>query len=139
VTQAINRAAEARDIERGKRVMAKLWPHFRREVVESIVKRLFPEHEAGEIRQILNDYQGDSEEGSSRIHLDALKLSDGSREKLREKIKAAKQDSREVILPAENPKSTDLGWVAYLRLSDEEKDRVTNEDLNQYLNWIEKR
>jgi hypothetical protein len=138
MTQVNNRASQARDIERGKRELATLRPYFRCEIVESIVRRLFP-NQVGDTWQILNDYQGDSGEVSSRIHLDALKLSEGNQDKLKENINAAKRDFREVILPAENPRASGLGFVAYVRLSDEEKDRVTNEDLKEYLNWIENR
>lgn len=138
MTYTINRESQARDIERGERRLATLKPYFRRELVESIFKKLFPD-EGGEVWQILNDYKDDSEEGSSRIHLAALKLSDGSREGLRENIINAKRDFRDVIVPAESPRVSDLGLVAYVGLSDEEKDRVTDEDLKEYLNWIENR
>lgn len=138
MSQANNRASQARDVERGKRDVATRTPYFQREIVESIVKRLFPD-QVGEIWQILNDFEGDSEEGSCRIRLDALKLSGGHRDKLKENINAAKSDFREVLVLAENPRASGLGIVAYVRLSDEEKDRLTDEDLKEYVTWVENR
>ncbi len=137
MNKALDRAAEAKGIERGNRALAALKPYFRRHVVESIVKRIFPETELAQVWQILNAYEREPEL-SARIHLGALKLSGGSQDKLKDWIRAANQDAREVILPAEDPKKSDLGFVDYVRLSDEEKDALTNDDLKQYLDWIEK-
>ena len=136
MTGAINRVSEARGIARGERELATLRPFFRRKIVERIVKRMFPQHQQGEIWKILNRYPSESEEIASRIHLDALKLSGGSADRLIELIDTAKQDRRDVIIPAENSRLHALGVVAYAGLSDDEKDRISNEDLNEYLDWI---
>lgn len=133
----MNRASQLRDIERGKEALAAISVYFRREIVQTLAKRMFTENELREVWLILDAYKNATGELADRVYLDALKLSDGSLKKLKELIEAAKRDPREVILPAETPAASTLGFVGYAMLSDDEKDRVTSEDLQQYLSWIE--
>ena len=85
----IDRAAEARGIQRGTRQLSMMRPFFNRQVVERITKRDFPQYSESEVLDILNQFKVDDDELSWRTRLDALKLSEGSLEKLRSK--SAKQ------------------------------------------------
>ena len=95
-----SRESDARSVARGERAIAALRPFFRRDEVESKVAKMFP-NQIKRVWEILSEYQSESEELTCRIHLDALKLSEGSIEVLREQIKEAQEDIRFVIVPAE--------------------------------------
>lgn len=136
MSRRIDRVSEARGIQRGNRVLTVLRPLFNSESVRAIIQRDFPQQTQPSVLDVLNEYHSDSEELSCRIRLDALKQSKGNLKKLRELISVAKQDFRDIIMPAENSRLHALGVVAYSRLSDDEKDRIADEDLNEYLNWI---
>lgn len=138
MSRRIDRVSEARGIQRGTRVLATLQPFFTRDVVLAILRRDFPRHNETEVLDILKAYQRDSEKLSCRVHLDSMKLSEGNVEKLSQLISAAKEDFRDIVMPAENPRTHNMGVVAYSRLSDDEKDLIATEDLNDYLAWIQK-
>ena len=123
--------------ERGERELAKKSPFFRRELVEAKVKLLFPDKAPAEILQLLDEYDSDFGEGTARIQLAILKLSDGDIEKLRYHIAAAKRDYRDVILPAENPELLRVGVGSWARMSEDEKEQLSNKDVQQYLGWLE--
>ena len=133
----IDRAAEARGIQRGTRQLSMMRPFFNRQVVERITKRDFPQYSESEVLDILNQFKVDDDELSWRTRLDALKLSEGSLEKLKEQIGEARRDFREVVMPAETPRIF-ADVVAYARLPEDEKDRTSEEDLNEFLSWVQK-
>jgi hypothetical protein len=133
----IDRVAEARDIQRGTRQLSMMRPFFNQQVVERITKRDFPQYSESTVLDILNQFKADDDELSWRTRLDALKLSEGSLEKLKEQIGEARRDFREVVMPAETPRIF-VDVVAYARLSEDEKDRTSEEDLNEFLSWVQK-
>src|ERR1044072_4318875 len=132
----IDRLSEARGIQRGEQALAALRPHFRPEVVDLIVTKTIPAGQRQQILQALSRYQRDSQEMSCRVRLSVLKLSQGNTEELRNQIHIATQDVRDVLMPAENPTLHEMGVVAWSRLDDDEKDRISNNDVESYLNWI---
>ena len=134
----IDRAAEAKGIERGNRVLSILRPLFTHDVVRKIIRREFPQHTESEVFDILKAYKPESEEFANRVHLDSIKLSEGSLAELQQLIRVANQDFRDIVMPAENPRLHQMGVVAYAYSSEDEKDQITNDDLNDYLTWIQK-
>jgi hypothetical protein len=104
-------------------------------VVESKIAKMFPDR-VEEIWQILCGYQSESEELTWRIYLDALKLSDGSSEVLREQIKEAQDDIRSVIVPAEDPRLFKPGMEDLDTRSEDEQDWASEHDIKEYLDWI---
>ena len=137
MSQLMSRESEAKMAERAKRLLEIKKRFFRRDVVESKVGGMFPISIVAEVLQILGEYQAHSESHAARVHLAALKLSDGALEKLRIQINAATQDFRDVINPAENPGIFSMRMGAWAALSDNEKEKLSNEDHDQYLNWIQ--
>ena len=133
----IDRAAEATGIQRGTRPLSIMRSFFNREVVERIIKRDFPQRSVSEVMDILDRYEAADEELSWRTRLDALKLSEGSLEKLKQQIGEARRDFREVVMPAETPRIF-ADVVAYARLPEDEKDRTSQEDLNEFLSWVQR-
>jgi hypothetical protein len=131
-----SRESTARSIARGERELAALRPFFRRDEVESKVAKMFP-NQINEVWEILNEYQSESEELTCRIHLDALKLSEGNTDALREQIKDAQEDIRFVIAPAENPRLFRPGMEMLDLAPQDEQDRESEADIKEYLDWIQ--
>ena len=134
----IDRVSEARGLERGNRVLAMLKPFFCRETVRRIIQRELPQHAESQVLEVLSAYKSESEELTCRIYLGAVRLSDGRLDKLREVIREAKQDFRDVLGGAENRSFYEMDVVAYENHSEDEKDRIADEDLNDYLRWLQK-
>lgn len=130
-----SRESDARSVARGERAIAALRPFFRRDEVESKVAKMFP-NQIKRVWEILSEYQSESEELTCRIHLDALKLSEGSIEVLREQIKEAQEDIRFVIVPAENPRLFRPGMEMLDVAPEDEQDRASEADIKEYLEWI---
>jgi len=135
--KTVSRESSAKSKDRGARARVRLQPFFRRDVVTAKIKKVFPNVPATEILPILDQYQSGSDEQSARVHLDILKVSDGNLGRLRELISAAREDSRDVIMTAENPTILSMGIPAWAVLSDDEKDRVSDKDVEQYLEWVQ--
>ncbi len=75
---------------------------YSRNHVKKAVNKLFPQHKMDLILKILDDYgKEEYEYESSRVHLAILKCSEGELAKLREYVKHAKMDYRDVLLWAE--------------------------------------
>ncbi len=74
------------------------------------------------------------ESETERVQIAVLKLSDGDLEKLRENVKAAKNNYRDILAFAEYPEQMSRDtW----RMSDkEEVKRIQERDRRQYLNWL---
>ena len=72
-----------------------------------------------------------------RVRLAALKLAEGSLQKLRMAIDRAKRDYREVLAPAEYPKFTQHG-VRKGRSSSLERQQLYSDDWQQYERWLRK-
>ena len=137
MNRRIDRESEARELERGDRVISVLQPLFTHAVVQKMIRREFPHQRETEVFDILRAYNPEDEELSCRIRLDALKLSEGSLPKLQQLIEVANQDFRDIVLPAENPRLLEMDVDAYADSSEDEKDQIANNDLNDYLTWIQ--
>jgi len=113
-------------------------PFFRREVIQDKVKSLFPAHGTAEILCLLDEYGTESWQCErERVQLAVLKLSEGNLELLRDHLNAAKSDFRDAIVPAEYPGQSQDGFVGWAKLSEAEKERISNEDNQQYLAWLQ--
>jgi hypothetical protein len=103
-------------------------------LVEALVARLFgPEGRAAAIN-VLAQYGTQAHEREEvRVRVAALKLSDGSLERLRESIASAKRDYRDVLAWAEYPEELrSPTW----RLPEAEQARIRTADRAQYLAWL---
>lgn len=139
MTDVMSRESEARMVKWAKHLKEIKQSFFRRDIVESKVRALFPFPVVAEVLEILNEYQAFSEQHSARVHLAVLKLSDGNLEKLREQVMAAKRDFRDVVNPIEHPGIFRMGVGAWYRLSDDEKEKVSKEDHDHYMAWIQRK
>jgi hypothetical protein len=82
--------------------------HSRDEVIAS-VQATFPKESWARVLELLDSYGVKSyQRERERVQLDILKLSAGSEEKLREFVKVAKRDYRDVLFWAENPEEARL-------------------------------
>jgi hypothetical protein len=128
---------EARMKQRGDRELRRKKPFFQRRIVEARAKAMFPNHAPAEILEVLDEYKPGLAELAPRVQLAILKLSDGDFARLRYQLDAAKSDYRDVILPAENPEFVRLPMDSWLAMSEAEKDRLSNRDVQQYLDWLQ--
>jgi hypothetical protein len=120
--------------------MAKLKPYFRREVVETKIKSLFPNHDPAEILRLLGDDDVPSIMGRERMQLNILKLSNGDVGQLRHYIEVAKSERGflKVIELAEHPESSHIGLGDKDLFWGEHK-RLIESDFRQYLKWLKKK
>lgn len=103
--------------------------------VQRIVRRDFPVAQFAETMAIMTEYSSRWEGSIPRVQLAALKLADGHLSSLRRYIEAAKQDYRDVLVPAEYPKY----WKARLRsrgLSKHARHQLFESDRKQYERWL---
>ena len=119
------------------RQLAKLKSYFRREVVESKVKCLFPEHNPSEILQLLDDGITSFFE-RERMQLDVLKLSNGDLDKLKYYLGLAESESLKVRRLAEYPESSKRDLQSKDLLGGDHKKEIER-DFRQYLNWLKKK
>ena len=98
--------------------------------VEEKLSQIFPPESRAEARRILDEY---SDAEGERVQLAALKLCEGKIEDLREAVKAAGQDYRDVLAWAEYPNQMKASaWG----LSPEKARQLREEDRQQYLEWL---
>ena len=110
-------------------------PKVTREDVERIIHRDFSADKYAEVAAILEEY-GKSERyrERERVQLAALKLADRQIDLLREEIKLAKIDYRDVLSSAEYPEYS-KSWDTY-KLPQEQRDQIIARDWKQYEDWI---
>jgi hypothetical protein len=99
--------------------------------VDSIVRREFPGQFARVMELLRESGIEKWERETFRVHLAAVKLADGSAEKLRFQIELAKQDFRDVLAAAEYPSYVRVGF-GVRELPVEEQRRIIEADLKQY-------
>lgn len=104
------------------------------ELVDALVARLFRPEVRAEAAGLLGQYGTQAHEREEiRVRVAALKLSDGSPDRLRDLITRAKQDYRDVLAWAEYPEEMrGLTW----RLPAAEQARIRAADRAQYLAWL---
>ena len=96
--------------------------------VERIVERDF-KYEFTTVMDILKEL------GTARVQLAALKLANGSVEKLRSNIESAKRDYRDILGHAEYPAYMKKGFG---ELPADERLRIIDDDWRQYNEWLKK-
>jgi hypothetical protein len=98
--------------------------------VERIVERDF-KYEFTTVMALLNELV------TARVQLAALKLANGSVEKLRSNIESAKRDYRDIIAFAEYPEYHKKGFRVS-ELSADEQTQIIKSDWRQYEGWLRK-
>ena len=104
------------------------------DLVEALVARLFPAEAHEAAARVLAGYGTRTHEREAiRVRVAALKLSEGSLERLRDLIAHAQRDYRDVLAWAEYPEEMRiLTW----RLPTAEQARIRAADRAQYLAWL---
>lgn len=104
------------------------------DLVDALVGRLFAPELRGEAGSVLGHYGTEPDEREAiRVRVAALKLSEGSMERLLDLIAHAKRDYRDVLGWAEYPEEMrTLTW----RLPPAEQVRIRTADRAQYLAWL---
>ena len=106
--------------------------------IDRILRRDFASSQIAEALAILAEYGTQPwHREPARVQLAALKLADGSIEKLRSAIDQAKRDYRNVLAPAEYPKFSHYGFRA-VRLRSRERQEIYTDDWQQYQLWLKK-
>ena len=104
-------------------------------LVEALVARLFTTEARAEAAKVLTQYGTQAHEREEiRVRVAALKLSEGSLDRLRELMASAKRDYRDVLAWAEYPE--ELRTPTW-RLPAAEQARIRTADRAQYLAWLE--
>lgn len=103
-------------------------------LVDALVTRLFGPDGRVEAANLLAQYgTQEYEREQVRVRVAALKLSDGSLERLRDAVASAKRDYRDVLAWAEYPgEMQGPSW----RLPADEQTRIRAADREQYLAWL---
>jgi hypothetical protein len=104
-----------------------------RELVQDLIRRLFPGQPEARVLEILDRYGTEPyERERDRVQVAVLKLSDGDLERLAEMVTLAKTDFRDVLAAAEYP-----GELAgRLEPPAAEMERVRQQDRQQYQDWV---
>lgn len=107
--------------------------------VERIARREFSDEQFSTVITLLKEYGTEAwQRECPRVQLAALKLADGSLEKLRAQIEVAKRDYRDVLAGAEFPAYCKAGFRHLRELLVEERLRIINADRRQYDEWLRK-
>ena len=102
--------------------------------VEKKIDKLFPERK-GEVAALLSEYGTEEyEREPERVRLAVLKISNGDLYKLKESIRAAKVDYRDVLAWAEYPE--EMRSTAQ-KPTTKEIERIRRRDRMQYEAWLE--
>lgn len=111
---------------------------YKRDLVLTKIKKIFPHEAPSTIMSILDlcNSSDKNEEGRVRIQLAILKLCQGKIDKLKHYIEIAKSDYRDVIGPAEYPRAWKIGFVGTSKLDKSARQRLIEEDLRQYQDWL---
>jgi hypothetical protein len=107
--------------------------------VERIAHREFSDEQFSTVITLLKEYGTEAwQRECPRVQLAALKLADGSLEKLRAQIEVAKRDYRDLLAGAEFPAYCKLGFRHIRELPADERLRIINADWRQYDEWLRK-
>ena len=108
-------------------------PSFDEGEIDILINREFPGREI----EVKNKFSGLQEFwiNSTRTKAAILKLAEGNFDKLKDLIKKANKDPRDVIAYAEYPRSMNMDWTASNKITEEEKEEIYRNDEKQYLEW----
>jgi hypothetical protein len=106
--------------------------------IERVVRRDFSAEDYGTVMATLSEYGTEKwHPGPARVQLAALKVANGSVQKLRACIEVAKRDFRDVLAAAEYPAYHKIGFRVR-DLPAEEQSRIINSDWRQYEEWLKR-
>lgn len=106
--------------------------------VERVVGRDFSDGDYETVMTILSDYGTENwHRERTRVQLAALKMAEGSVQKLRACVEAAKCDYRDILAGAEFPAYFKAGFLIR-ELPAEERSRIIDSDWRQYEEWLKK-
>ena len=104
-----------------------------RELVLAKLRQCFPEPGSAEgVLPILDEYQSDSAEGRTRVQLAILMQCRGDVNRVRELVRLAQVDFRDVLVGAEYREE----FAAPQNLSPEQLAAIRSRDRRQYENWL---
>jgi hypothetical protein len=104
--------------------------------VERVVRRDFASEQFAEVITLLDECGAkNGQRGGPRVQLAALKLAQGSVEKLRPLVESAKRDYRDVFVWAEYPNYHKIGFRVR-ELPNKERRRIIDSDWKQYEGWL---
>jgi hypothetical protein len=105
--------------------------------VERIVRREFTSEQWAIVMALLSDFQTERRDrGAPRVQLAALKLAEGSLDKLRAHL--TWPDYRDVLVAAEYPAYHKVG-LRIRELSAGERQRIIDSDWSQYQEWLKRK
>jgi hypothetical protein len=114
------------------------------ELVARKLKQLFPAGEQAEAIRLLEEECGrnlpfcenSDAQGLERVRLAVVKLAGGSLAELRRQVEVAKEDWRDVLLPAESPEAVKVGLLNVTKLDAEARLSLEERDRKQYEEWL---
>lgn len=113
-------------------------PQVTSDDVERIVCRDFTADEYATVTAMLKECGINmAQTGAARVRLAALKVANGSVQKLRSCIDSAKRDYRDALVAAEYPSYFMIGFRGQ-KLPEKEQRRIIDEDWRQYQEWLKK-
>jgi hypothetical protein len=111
--------------------------HLGEKMIEK-ARRLFPGPTLDEALAILDDYGAEPyQREKERVQLAALKISNGDLERLREAMKIARTDYRDVLAAAEYPNEFRAGMASPDPPAEADLSRARHEDARQYRAWLD--
>jgi hypothetical protein len=106
--------------------------------VERVVCRDFTADEYTTVTAMLNEFGMEKwQREPTRVQLAALKVANGSVQKLRACIDSAKRDYRDALASAEYPAYCKIGFRVR-KLPETERRRIIDQDWRQYEEWLKK-
>ncbi|MEM9364051.1 MAG: hypothetical protein AAGA43_15525 [Bacteroidota bacterium] len=117
--------------KRGPRI-----PNFKEGEIDFLIVREFPKR----AREVENKFSGLHEfwMNTNRTKAAILKLAKGDFDKIRELIKQANADPRDVIAYAEFPRIMQFSWSDKNKMTEEEKEELRQNDWEEYQEWRNK-
>jgi hypothetical protein len=104
--------------------------------VERVVRRDFAKEQFAGVMTLLDECGAkNAQRGGPRVQLAALKLAQGSVEKLKPLVESAKRDYRDVLVWAEYPNYHKIGFRVR-ELPNKERRRIIDSDWKQYEGWL---
>jgi hypothetical protein len=104
--------------------------------VERVVRRDFANEHFADVITLLDECGAkNGQRGGPRVQLAALKLAQGSVEKLGALVESAKRDYRDVLAWAEYPNYHKIGFRVR-ELPNRERRRIIDSDWKQYDGWL---
>ena len=116
--------------------MAQKIPNISDSDITRIIKRDFPHSDFDKIEATLSMYKSESQKGRNRIYAAILKLSNGNFELIKKYVEKAIADYRDIIALSEYPHYSKHSFDD--NLSENEKEKLIEEDWKQYENWLHK-